>query len=93
MFDYARWLSCDFQVTAHTSDVHHDFSRIPVAQEVIGGVTVCRHKLFFPKLAKKSIMFQTPITPPVRTAPLLGDFLAAISAQNWADMLISKILS
>src|SRR6266566_8988 len=61
MFDYARWLSCDFQVTAHTSDVHHDFSRIPVAQEVIGGVTVCRHKLFFPKLAKKSIYLHSPL--------------------------------
>ncbi len=61
MFDYARWLSRDFQVTAYTSDVHHDFSRIPIRREIIGGVTVCRHKLFFPKLAKKSIYLHSPL--------------------------------
>ncbi len=61
MFDYARWLSSDFRVTVYTSDVHHDFTRIPIRREIIGGASVCRHKLFFPELAKKSIYLLSPL--------------------------------
>jgi len=60
MFDYGRWLSRDFQVTAYTSDVHHDFTRIPLRSEIIDGVSVRRHRLFFPKLAKRSIYLLSP---------------------------------
>jgi len=60
LLDYARWLSHDFQVTVHTSDVHHDFTRIPIRREVIDGVSIHRHKLFFPKLAKRSVHLISP---------------------------------
>lgn len=52
MFDYAQWMSRDFQVAVFTSDVYHDFSRIPVKSETINGVFIHRTKLVFPRLAK-----------------------------------------
>jgi len=64
MFDYAQWLRSDFQVDVYTSDVYHDFSRIPIRREIIGGiggVSVHRHKLFFPRLAKNSIYLHSPL--------------------------------
>jgi len=60
MFEYGQWLSSEFQVAVHTSDVHHDFSRISIQRENMGGVSVHRHKLFFPGLAKKSIYLHSP---------------------------------
>jgi hypothetical protein len=60
MFDYARWLSHDFQVTVHTSDAHHDFTRIPIRHEIIGGASVHRHRFFFPELAKRSAYLISP---------------------------------
>lgn len=61
MFDYARWLGSEFEVTVYTSDVHHDFTRLPMRREIISGVPIRRHKLFFPGLAKKSIYLLSPL--------------------------------
>jgi len=52
MFDYAQWMRGEFQVAVFTSDIHHDFSRIPVKSETINGVSIYRSKLAFPRLAK-----------------------------------------
>jgi len=48
LFDYARWMSSNFEVAVFTSDIHHDFTRIGVKSETISGVPIERHKLFFP---------------------------------------------
>jgi glycosyltransferase involved in cell wall biosynthesis len=61
MFDYARWLKRDFRVAAFTGDIHHDFTRIPLRAETINEVSVYRHKVFFPKLAKKSVYLHSPV--------------------------------
>lgn len=52
MFDYAQWMSREFQVAVFTSDVHHDFSRISIKSETINGVSIYRSKLVFPRLTK-----------------------------------------
>jgi len=52
MFEYAQWMSRAFQVAVFTSDIHHDFSRIPVKSETINGVPIYRSRLAFPRLAK-----------------------------------------
>ncbi len=61
MFDYARWLKRDFRVAAFTGDIHHDFTRIPLRAETINEVSVYRHKVFFPTLAKKSVYLHSPV--------------------------------
>ena len=60
LFDYARWLSRDFRVVALTGDVHHDFTRMAEKSETLEGVRIHRHKVFFPRLAKKSIYLLSP---------------------------------
>ena len=60
MYDYAQWLSSGFQVMVHTTDAHHDFTRIPVRCEIIGGVSVYRHKFFFAALARRSAFVISP---------------------------------
>lgn len=61
MFDYAQWLSRDFEVAVFTGDAHHNFTRIAAKSERINGVSIYRHKLFFPKLARKSIYLLSPL--------------------------------
>ncbi len=60
LFDYARWMSRDFQVAVFTGGIHHDFTRIPAKCETIDGVTIYRHKVFCTSLAKKSFYFISP---------------------------------
>src|SRR5437879_2735568 len=60
MFDYARWLSSEFQVTVHTTDAHHDYTRVPIRREIMDGASVRRHKFFFPELAKRSAYLISP---------------------------------
>jgi glycosyltransferase involved in cell wall biosynthesis len=61
LFDYARWLCQEFQVMVFSGDVHHDFTRIPVKSETIQGVPIRRHRLFFRRLAKKSVYLLSPL--------------------------------
>lgn len=61
LFDYARWMSSNFEVAVFTSDIHHDFTRIAVKSETISGVPIERHKLFFPALAKKGFYLPSPL--------------------------------
>src|SRR5882724_3364035 len=60
MFDYARWMSKDFEVAIFTSNLHHDFTRISTAEETISAVNISRHSTFFPRLAKKSVYLLSP---------------------------------
>jgi glycosyltransferase involved in cell wall biosynthesis len=60
MFDYARWMSQQFEVEVFTGDVNHDFERISVKSETISGVRVSRHKVLSLTLARKSIYLLSP---------------------------------
>lgn len=61
LFDYARWLCQEFRVVVFSGDVHHDFTRIPLKSERVQGVPIRRHRLFFPRLAKKSVYLLSPL--------------------------------
>lgn len=61
LFDYARWMSSNFEVAVFTSDVHHDLTRIAVKSETISGVPIERHRLFFPTFAKKGFYLPSPL--------------------------------
>src|SRR5580704_14304189 len=61
LFDYARWMSSYSDVTAFTSDIHHDLTRIKAKAETISGVPILRHKLFFPALTKRGVYLISPL--------------------------------
>ena len=57
-FDYARWMSREFDVVVLTGDVHHDGSHIPNSE--VEGVEVRRNRVFLPQLTKRSIYLLSP---------------------------------
>lgn len=61
MYDYARWMSGGSDVAVFTSDIHHDLTRISRKSEIINGIPVERHTLFFSSLAKKSFYLISPM--------------------------------
>jgi glycosyltransferase involved in cell wall biosynthesis len=61
LFDYARWMSSNSDVTVFTSDIHHDLTRITAKSETISGVPIERHKLFFPALTKRGVYLISPL--------------------------------
>lgn len=73
LFDYARWMSRDCEVSVFTSDIHHDWTRIAMKSETISGVSIERHKLFFPTLAKKGFYLPSPMMC-VRAAQRIRSF-------------------
>ena len=60
LFDYARWMSSNSDVTVFTSDIHHDLTRITAKSEAINGVPIERHRLFFPALIKRGVYLISP---------------------------------
>ena len=71
LFDYARWMSSNSDVTVFTSDIHHDLTRITAKSETISGVPIERRKLFFPELAKRGVYLISPLMC-VRAAQRIG---------------------
>jgi glycosyltransferase involved in cell wall biosynthesis len=61
LFDYARWTRSNSEVAVFTSDIHHDSTRIAVKSETMSGVPIERHKLFFPRLAKRGLYLPSPL--------------------------------
>jgi glycosyltransferase involved in cell wall biosynthesis len=60
-FDYARWMSREFQVAVFTGNVHHDFTQILASSETIQGVRIHRNKLLFHRLTRKNHYLHSPL--------------------------------